>query len=103
MTAVPAAHTWRHSFSQACISVLCSLTSLEVSRISTPLGSPTLEDIFASLPALQSVCLGFCTNDLACATDSDSDAEGSQHLNCTRPDDFPHNLLRCHPSKYHAR
>lgn len=81
---------------QACISRLCSLTCLEVSDIRTPLESPTLEDIFASLPVLQSVCLTFRTNDPAYATDFGSDDEGSPQQQRKQPNDFPQSLLRCY-------
>jgi hypothetical protein len=95
MTAQPSSHLAMFAV-QACISRLSSLTCLEVSDIRTPLESPTLEDIFASLPALQSVCLTFRTNDPACATDFDSDDdEGNQQQERKQPNDFPDSLLRC--------
>lgn len=81
---------------QACVSHLRSLTCLEVSDTRTPLESPALDNIFASLPALRSVYLAFRTSDPACATDFDSDDEGSQQQERKQPTDFPDSLLRCH-------
>jgi hypothetical protein len=88
---------------QARVSELCALTRLDVSGIRTPVESPTLHDVFARLPALQSVCLAFRptepiydTNfDSDSGSDSDSEFEGPPRRRRTQQHGFPESLLRC--------
>ena len=84
---------------QACISQLCALTRLDVSGIRTPVESPTLNTVFASLPALQSVCLAFRPKDPIYATDYSDDEfefiEGAQPRMPKPQYGFPGSLLRC--------
>jgi hypothetical protein len=87
---------------QACVSQLRSLTRLEVECVSAPLDRLQLQDLFASLPALQDVCLVFSPMGDPDDSDSDSNAEGPSmgdppvflaHFHV--PDGFPLSLTMC--------
>lgn len=82
---------------QAAVSELRSLTRLEAAYIRTPLKTTALDDLLASLPALQAVSLYFCDIDVWDTSDADSDTPWVWDIphKRTQPDDFPQSLLRC--------